>query len=58
MEKEDILFINKAYDVCTERGKLYEFECPICKGKAQAIKDNYNGHLHAECKQCDLLIMQ
>ena len=58
MEDEDIKFINKAYEVCVKKGILYDFECPICKGNARAVKDNYNGHLHAECKQCDILIMQ
>lgn len=51
-------FMEVAYDNCQERGKIYEFECPICKGKAKAIKSNYNGHLWAQCKGCDMNVIQ
>lgn len=56
--KDFFKFINKANEVCVERGKFYDFECPLCKGQAKAIKSSYNGHLHAECKQCDMLVME
>lgn len=56
--KQSIEFFNYAYDVCKEKGKMYEFECPFCKKKATAIKNDYNGHLWCECKNCDIKIIQ
>ena len=56
--KQSIKFFNYAYDICKERGKTYEFECPFCKEKATAIKSSYNGHLWCECKNCDIKIIQ
>lgn len=51
-------YLNVVNKVCKEKGKLYEFECPICKGKAKAIKSSYNGHLWSECKKCNMIIAQ
>ena len=56
--KDFLDFLKYANDVCKEKGKIYEFECPICKGTAKAVKSSYNGHLHAECKECDLIIQE
>lgn len=56
--KDTINFIKVANDVCKEKGKMYEFQCPICNGQAKAIKSDYNGHLHAKCEECDLTIME
>lgn len=36
--EEFLKFMKVANDVCIEKGKMYEFECPICKEKANAIK--------------------
>lgn len=36
--EEFLNFMKVASDICKEKGKIYEFKCPICKGKAQAIK--------------------
>lgn len=58
-EVDDFLkFLNVAYDTCKEKGKHYEFTCPICNGKAQAIKNSYNGHLWAKCETCDMQVIQ
>ena len=47
-------FLDVANDICKEKGQVYEFECPICKSKAKALKSTINGHLSASCKECDL----
>lgn len=58
-EIEDFLkFMKIANDICKEKGKMYEFECPLCKGKAKAIKNTYNGHLWAKCNDCDINVIQ
>lgn len=58
-EIQDFLkFLKVANDTCKEKGKIYEFECPLCNGKAEAIKNNYNGHLWAKCKKCDMNIIE
>lgn len=51
-------FLKVANDVCKEKGKSYEFECPLCKGRAEGIKNNYNGHLWAKCEKCNMTIME
>lgn len=56
--EEFLNFMKVASDICKERGKIYEFECPICKGKAQAIKNDCNGHLWAKCYGCDMYVIQ
>lgn len=35
--QEFLQYLKVADKVCKEKGKVYEFECPICKGKAKAI---------------------
>ena len=58
-EVDDFLkFVNIANDVCKEKGKLYEFICPECNGKAIAIRDEFNGHLYAKCEGCDMSVIQ
>ena len=47
-----------ASDICKEKGKIYKFKCPICKGKAQAIKNDYNGHLWAKCDSCNIKVIE
>ena len=56
--EEFLKFIEVANENCKERGKVYEFECPICKGKAKAIKSNHNGHLWTQCNSCDMKVIQ
>lgn len=51
-------FLILASKVCKEKGKHYEFECPLCKSKAVAIKNTYNGHLWAKCNGCEVSVMQ
>ena len=56
--EEFLNFMKVANDVCKEKGKMYEFECPTCKEKANAIKNTYNGHLWAKCDSCDMSVIQ
>lgn len=55
---EFLEFLKVANDICKEKGKEYEFECPICKGKAEGIKNSYNGHLWAKCKKCNMNVIE
>lgn len=58
-EIQDFLkFLKIANETCKEKGKHYEFTCPICGCKAIAIKNTYNGHLRAKCEGCNMLIIQ
>lgn len=58
-EIEDFLkFFKVANDTIKEKGKEYEFICPLCGAKAKGIKSNYNGHLWAKCEQCDMNIIE
>ena len=41
-----------------ERGIVVSFECPVCQSTAQAVKSEYNGHVHAECKGCGFELME
>ena len=56
--KDFLKFLKVADDTVKEKGKEYEFECPICKGKARGIKSTYNGHLWAKCEKCDMNIIE
>ena len=58
-EIQDFLkFMEIASKTCEEKGKQYDFTCPICGGKAQAIKNTYNGHLWAKCEKCEMNAIQ
>ena len=56
--QEFLQYLKVVDEVCKEKGKVYEFECPICKGKAKAIKNSYNGHLWSKCEKCDMNVME
>lgn len=56
--KDFLEFIKVASDTCKEKGKHYEFICPICGKKAEGIRNTYNGHLWAKCKNCDMSVIQ
>ena len=64
MNKDDniadnyLKFILAADKVAVERGKAYEFTCPICGGKAVGARAEINGHIHASCESCGIRIMQ
>ena len=62
MEDEELeeffMYLKVASEVVKEKGKYYEFECPICKGKATSIRNTYNGHLWSKCESCDMLVIQ
>lgn len=58
-EIEDFLkFLKVASDIAKEKGKEYEFECPLCKGKANAFRNTYNGHLWAKCEKCEINVIE
>ena len=58
-EIDDFLkFVKTASNACKEKGKQYEFTCPLCGKKANAIRDSYNGHLWAKCDNCDMQVIQ
>ena len=56
--QEFLQYLKVADEMCKEKGKVYEFECPICKGKAKSIKNSYNGHLWSKCEKCDMNVME
>ena len=62
IEDKEIADFLKFFDVANvtikEKGKTYEFKCPLCGNKADGIKSTYNGHLWAKCKNCDMQIME
>ena len=39
-------------------GSQKEFDCPICGGQAYASRASNNGHLHARCDNCGIVVMQ
>lgn len=58
-EIEDFLKYSKvANEVCKEKGKGYDFKCPLCGGNAKAIRNTYNGHLWSRCGKCEMVVMQ
>ena len=61
-EKEEVdeflKFMEVAMSVPEKPDTVYEFECPICKEKARASISGYNGHLWAECKKCQLKMVE
>lgn len=58
-EIDDFLkFIKVASEQCKEKGKQYEFICPLCGGNAEGIKSSYNGHLWANCNSCGMNVIE
>ena len=47
----------KAQKEAEKQGKR-EFACPICGGKAEWGRSNYNNHLHTWCAKCGIKIME
>lgn len=57
MNIEDMVsFMVAASDAVKDRGKVYEFTCPLCGRTAKAARAKSNGHLHAVCK-CGIQFM-
>lgn len=57
MDIEDMVsFMVAASDAVKDRGKVYEFTCPLCGSTAKAARAESNGHLHAACK-CGIQFM-
>lgn len=36
----------------------YEFICPACGDRAEAITDTVNGHVHARCLHCGINVTE
>lgn len=51
-------FILEADKIIVEKGKPYEFTCPICGGAAIGARAELNGHIHAACEGCGIRIIQ
>lgn len=45
-------FLAAAIDAA-QKGKVIEFTCPLCGGKAQVQQSEYNGHHAARCSSCN-----
>lgn len=41
-----------------EKNGFYQFECPICGGKASWKRSAYNNHLHVFCKDCGIWVAE
>ncbi|WP_258107019.1 hypothetical protein [Christensenella minuta] len=54
MREEDryIEFLNAAVAVCKGFDNAYEFECPICGGRAWVLQSSCNEHHKAACEGC------
>lgn len=39
-------------------GKSKNFVCPICNGKATAVRSTVNGHIHAICSDCGIALVE
>lgn len=42
----------EAHHVASLPDRLYEFTCPVCGGRAHAVKAGLNGHVHVACEKC------
>ena len=57
MNIEDMVsFMVAASDAAKDRGKVYEFTCPLCGRTAKSARAKSNGHLHAVC-ECGIQFM-
>lgn len=41
-----------------EKAGKYEFDCPLCGGKAVWARSDWNNHLHCGCKSCGFQVME
>lgn len=55
-----IVFGNSAHEALSDKpwGERVEFTCPVCGGKAVAVRSTYNGHIHASCSKCGSGVME
>lgn len=64
MQKEKIFTFLKALgenvpeDKPENRGKVFEFTCPLCGGNVKGVRFEYNGHVHAQCEGCNMKVME
>ena len=56
--EEFFRYIKSADKAIKEKGKMYDFKCPLCGGNAKAIRNTYNGHLWSRCGKCEMVVMQ
>ena len=58
-EIEDFLkYLKVANEACKEKGKIYDFKCPLCNGNAKVTRNSYNGHLWSKCENCNMNVIQ
>lgn len=39
-------------------GVPYTAKCPLCDGTITAERSSYNGHLHASCDKCGMILVE
>lgn len=54
---DEIFVFLEAMQEAEEQGE-HEFMCPLCGGDAWWKRSNYNGHFHAGCDKCGMLVME
>ena len=40
------------------KSNIYEFNCPVCKGKSKGRKASIKGHIYIKCEKCDIIVKQ
>lgn len=55
---DDLALFLKAIPKDMESGKVYQWECPVCKGIVKGTRDKSNNHLNAQCESCGLAVRQ
>ncbi len=55
-----IVFGNAAHEALSDKplGERVEFICPVCGGKAAAVRNTYNAHIRAHCSKCGSSVME
>ncbi len=55
-----IAFVNASYEALSDKplGEQVEFICPVCGGKAAAVRNTYNAHIRAHCSKCGSSVME
>lgn len=48
----------ESHEITESPDRIYEFDCPICGGKAYASKAGSNGHVHVHYDKCGINIIE
>ena len=56
--KDFLAFLEAASTAIEKDDHAYEFVCPLCGKTAQIYNGGNDGHIHARCKQCNIIIFQ